>query len=160
MTSGTGTCTVKYDQAGDTNYDAAPQVTESVTARKANQMITVTQHAPGSAVYKSSFTVAATASSGLPVAVGSAGSCTNVGSKFTITKSSGNCTVEYDQAGDANYNAAPQVTESVVAKPIKKKRPPLVTLCYRHHTVKVKAAKAKKLRKHGAKLGACKKRRR
>ena len=34
MTSGTGTCTVKYDQAGDANYNAAPQVTETVTVRR------------------------------------------------------------------------------------------------------------------------------
>ena len=40
MTSGTGTCTVKYDQAGDTNYNAAPQVTETVNAQKAGQTIT------------------------------------------------------------------------------------------------------------------------
>src|SRR3954453_9770005 len=40
MTSGTGTCQVKFDQAGDGTYNAAPQVVESVTAQKANQTIT------------------------------------------------------------------------------------------------------------------------
>jgi beta-lactam-binding protein with PASTA domain len=35
---------------------------------------------------------------------------------------------------------------------------PKVTLCYRRHTIKVTKAKAKILRRHGAKLGACKKR--
>ena len=60
MTSGTGTCTVKYDQAGDANYDPAPQVTASVTATKASQAITVTTPAPASAIYNTSFTVAAT----------------------------------------------------------------------------------------------------
>jgi Carboxypeptidase regulatory-like domain len=155
-TTGTGTCAVTYNQAGDANYNAAPQVTETVTAQKANQTITVTTHAPASAVYKSKFTVAATATSGLPVSYSSAGSCTNVGATFTVTKPSGTCTVKYDQAGDANYNAASQLTESVVAKPQKPKRA-LVTLCYRRHTVHVTAAKAKKLRKHGAKSGACKK---
>ena len=40
MTSGTGTCTVQFDQAGDSNYNAAPQVTESVTATKLDQSIT------------------------------------------------------------------------------------------------------------------------
>jgi beta-lactam-binding protein with PASTA domain len=38
--------------------------------------------------------------------------------------------------------------------------PPKVTLCYRHHTLKVTKKVAKKLRKHGARLGACKKTRR
>ena len=51
MTSGTGTCSVKYDQAGNANYNAAPQVTESVTVGKANQTIIVTLHAPASAVF-------------------------------------------------------------------------------------------------------------
>ena len=38
-------------------------------------------------------------------------------------------------------------------------RPPLrVTLCYRHHTVHVTRAVAKRLRSHGATLGACRKR--
>ena len=32
MTSGTGTCTVTYDQAGNGSYDPATQVSETVTA--------------------------------------------------------------------------------------------------------------------------------
>ena len=50
MTSGTGTCSVKYDQAGDSNYSAAPQVTETVNAQKADQSITVTHARAASAV--------------------------------------------------------------------------------------------------------------
>ena len=115
MTSGTGTCTVKYDQAGDANYNAAPQVTESVTAQKADQTISVTTHAPANAAYNSSFDVAATAPGGA-VSFSSSGSCTNAGGHFTITSSTGICTVKYDQAGNGNYNAAPQVTESVNAQ--------------------------------------------
>ena len=60
MTSGTTACSVKYDQAGNANYSAAPTVTETVTANKAAQAISVTTHAPGSAVYNASFAVAAT----------------------------------------------------------------------------------------------------
>jgi hypothetical protein len=116
MTSGTGTCTVKYDQAGNSNFNAAPQVTESVTAQKANQTITVNTHAPASAVHNTGFTVSATASSGLPVSFSSSGVCTNVGATFTMTSGTGACTVKYDQAGDSNFNAAPQLTESVTAQ--------------------------------------------
>ncbi len=115
MTSGTGTCTVKYDQAGDANYNAAPQVTETVNAQKADQTINVTTHAPASAAYNSSFSVAATAPGG-SVSFSSSGSCTNTAASFTITSGSGTCSVKYDQAGDANYNAAPQVTETVNAQ--------------------------------------------
>src|SRR5207244_1061648 len=112
MTSGTTTCQVKYDQAGSANYNAAPELTESVTAQKASQAITVTTHAPASAVFNSQFTVAANAPGGA-VSYSSGGSCSNSGATFTVTSGTGTCTVMYDQAGSANYNAAPQVTESV-----------------------------------------------
>src|SRR6185436_8820347 len=116
MTSGTGTCTVRYDQAGDSNYNAATQVTETVNAQKASQTITVGTHAPVSATYNSSFTVAATSSSGLASAYSSSGVCTNVGATFTMTNGTGTCTVKYDQAGNSSYNAATQATESVTAQ--------------------------------------------
>ena len=60
MTSGTSTCSVKYDQAADSNYNPAPQVTETVNALKAGQTITVNTHAPASAAYNTGFGVAAT----------------------------------------------------------------------------------------------------
>ena len=117
MTSGTGTCTVKFEQAGNSNYSTAPEVTESVTAQLASQTINVTTPAPASAVYTTSFTVAATASSGLTVSFSSGGVCTNVGATFTMTSGTGTCTVKFDQAGNSNYSAAPEVTESVTAQP-------------------------------------------
>jgi hypothetical protein len=115
MASGTGTCSVRYDQAGDSNFNSAPQVTESVTAQRANQTITVGTHAPANATFNSNFTVAATSDSGLTVSYSSAGVCTNVGATFTMTSGTGTCSVRYDQAGDSNFNSAPQVTESVTA---------------------------------------------
>ena len=116
MTSGTGTCTVHYNQAGDANFNAAPEVTESVTAQKANQTITVNISAPATAIYNTSFTVASTASSGLTVAYSASDVCSNAGALFTMTSGTGTCTVHYNQAGDANFNAAPEVTESVTAQ--------------------------------------------
>jgi hypothetical protein len=116
MTSGTTDCTVKYDQAGNDNYDAAPQLTETVDAQKASQSISITTPAPGSKVFGQSFTVAATASSGLPVSFDSDGGCSNVGATFTMTSGTTDCTVKYDQAGNDNYDAAPQLTETVDAE--------------------------------------------
>jgi hypothetical protein len=116
MTSGTTACSVKYDQAGNANFDAAPTVTETVNAQKAGQSITVTTHAPGSAVYQAGFSVAATGgASGNAVTFSSAGACSNTGAAFTMTSGTGTCSVEYDQAGDSNYSAAPTVTEIVNA---------------------------------------------
>ena len=80
MTSGATACQVKYDEAGDANYSAAPTVTETVTASKAAQTITVTTHAPGSAVYNTGFSVAATGGgSGNAVTFSSSGGCSNTG---------------------------------------------------------------------------------
>src|SRR5207245_3416332 len=101
ITSGAGNCTVKYDQAGDSNYNAAPQLTESVNAVKASQTITVTTHAPSSAAYNSSFTVAATGGgSGMPVTFGNSGVCSRSVATFTMTSGTGICTVTYDQSGN------------------------------------------------------------
>jgi hypothetical protein len=51
------------------------------------------------------------------------------------------------------------VVNLVVSKGRAPFRPPLrVTLCYRHHTVHVTRAVAKRLRRHGATLGACRRR--
>jgi len=93
-----------------------PSANFALTNIKADQTITVNTHAPAGATFNSNFTVAATASSGLPVTYSSSGSCSNVGATFTMTSGTGTCTVKYDQIGNANYNAAPQVTEVVTAQ--------------------------------------------
>ena len=82
-----------------------------------DQAITVNIHAPANAAYGESFTVAASADSGLEVTYSAAGNCANVGATFTMTSGSGFCTVQYDQGGDITYNPATQVTESVTAQP-------------------------------------------
>jgi uncharacterized delta-60 repeat protein len=87
----------------------------SLNNLKANQAISVITHAPVGAAYNTQFNVAATSSSGLPVSYSSSGACTNNGAAFTIT-AGGNCTVKYDQPGDANHNAASQVTETVTVQ--------------------------------------------
>ena len=114
MTSGTGTCTVTATQAADSYY-ASGSASAGVGATLASQAITFTTPAPASAEYGSSFTVAATASSGLTVTFTSAGACSNVGATYTMTASSGTCSVLADQAGNSNYAAAPEVSESTNA---------------------------------------------
>ena len=114
MTSGTGTCSVMFNQAGNSNYSAASQIAQSTNATPASQSITVTTPAPPTATLKSSFTVGASATSGLPVAFGSSGGCTNSGATYTMA-STGKvaCVVTMNQAGNGNYTAATQVTETV-----------------------------------------------
>jgi hypothetical protein len=149
MISAGGTCTVKYDQGGNGSYNPAPEVTESVTATKASQSITVTKHAPSSAVVGSHFTVAATGGgSGNAVTFSSGGACSNSGATFTMTSATGTCTVRYDQAGSSNYNAAPGITETVNALPPQCVVPKL-------KGKRVKAAK-RALKAHSCSLGKVK----
>lgn len=89
----------------------------NLTITVAGQSITITTPSPASAAYLTQFTVAATASSSFAVTYssGSPGICTNSGDTFTMISGTGTCVVQYDQAGDSNYSAAPQVTNSVTA---------------------------------------------
>jgi large repetitive protein len=112
MTSGTGTCTVNANQAGSAEYSAAPQVTQSTTAMKSGQTITFTMNAPLSATYNSQFTVAASASSSLAITYTSSGGCVNSGATYTMTSGTTQCMVMANQAGNTNYFAATQSTQS------------------------------------------------
>ncbi|MEZ5493860.1 MAG: hypothetical protein R3E61_04555 [Pseudomonadales bacterium] len=46
------------------------------------------------------------------VVVTTTGGCTNVGNDVTITSSSVPCVVHYNQAGNGNYDPAPEVTNT------------------------------------------------
>ena len=115
MTSGTGICSVIANQPGNAIYSAAQQVVEAVNAAPASQMITFTTNAPSSAVYNSSFTVAATATSGLAVTYSSSGGCSSNGATYTMISGTIACSVIANQAGNGNYSAATPVNQSVNA---------------------------------------------
>jgi hypothetical protein len=62
------------------------------------------------------FTVSATASSGLPVSFGAAGSCTVAGNLVTLT-GVGACTITASQAGDVGFNPAADVARTFTVRP-------------------------------------------
>lgn len=111
--TGPGTITVTASQAGNSSYQAAPDVSRSFDAGPAPQ--TITFPALSDTVYPAApVTLAATASSGLPVAYAVvSGPATVSGSTLTIT-GSGTITVKASQAGNANYLAATDVQRSFV----------------------------------------------
>ena len=83
-----------------------------------NQTIGITTHAPASAAYGSTFHVAATATSGLTVAITTTGGCSGSGSgsaTITMTSSATSCVVHYNQVGNVIYNPAPEMTETTTA---------------------------------------------
>lgn len=113
-----GTCTVTADQAGDREYNFAPQVTLDITVEKVDQIINGLAANPATGIVAGTSALSASASSGLTVSFGSStpAVCTVAGSTVTYV-TEGTCTVTADQAGDAEYNAALQVTLDItVAK--------------------------------------------
>ena len=113
----TGICNLTADQAGDANYNAAPQVSLNVTIAKADQTITGFAATPSNPVFSVGGTFAISATPGAsssPLVFGSASSSVCTVSGTTVTMLSGGlCSLIANQAGDASYNAAPQVSLNV-----------------------------------------------
>jgi LPXTG-site transpeptidase (sortase) family protein len=113
-----GTATADANWVGDVNHTGNTGSSTFAITQDA-QTITVTTSAPASASNGSTFDVVASASSGLPVTITTSGSCTGGDTDgtatITMTSGTGTCSVFYDQAGDGNYSAAPQVQEDVTA---------------------------------------------
>ena len=111
LTGGTGLVTVGFNQAGNTNYNAAPQATLTFNVNKLSQTLTVTGSIPDKTYGDAPFNwrtipVTATASSGLPIiATIASGPATISGNIITIT-GAGTVTVSFSQAGNTVYDAA------------------------------------------------------
>lgn len=110
-----GTCIIAADQLGNTNYNAAPQVLQTIGVGKASQ--TITGFAPTTPVVfgAAAQTLTATpgASSSPLVFSLTSGPCALTGASLIYT-GAGNCVVAVNQAGDANYNAAAPLNATVV----------------------------------------------
>lgn len=110
-----GTCTVNANQAGDADHLAAAQVQQSYTVGQGAQAIAFTSTTPSDAkVGAATYTVTATGgASGNAVTFSSAtpSVCTVAGATVTFV-GAGTCTVNANQAGNADYLAAPQVQQS------------------------------------------------
>jgi hypothetical protein len=114
--TGVGTCVINANQAGNGNWNAAPQAQQTFAVAKASQTVTFTSTAPAAAVVNgATYTVTATASSGLTatfsIAAGSSGICTIAGSTVSFI-GAGTCVINANQGGNTNWNAAPQVQQT------------------------------------------------
>ena len=110
-----GTCTVLADQAGNASYEAAPQATQSFSVSKAAQAITFTSASPAPAYLYGMYAVGVTGgASGNPVviSVSPPNVCTVNGNVVRFV-GVGTCTIAANQGGNAAYEAAAQVTQSV-----------------------------------------------
>lgn len=115
-----GSCLVQADQAGDANYNAASPVTQTIAVGKGSQSIgfgTAPTLQVGGATAMLSATGGAT---GNPVTFSTnSAACSLSGANNSVVKPlvAGSCTVQADQAGDANYNAASPATKTVPVAP-------------------------------------------
>jgi hypothetical protein len=127
-----GTCAIIANQAGDANYNAAPQVSLNITVAKADQTISGLTADPASGVIGGTSTLSVTSAlsdasvahvaqsgqkrpttkaSGIPVIFGSNTLTICTASGATVSYLAiGTCTVTANQAGDADYNPALQLT--------------------------------------------------
>ncbi|HYA15883.1 MAG TPA: choice-of-anchor D domain-containing protein, partial [Bryobacteraceae bacterium] len=106
---------IAYAFAADSSFAAATDASTSLTVTPANQTISFSG-GPATAVYGSTFSVSATATSGLPVTITASGACTMAAGTVTMTSGTGNCTLAANQLGNSNYNPAPQVTSTTSAQ--------------------------------------------
>ena len=104
-----GECGIWATQPGNTSYAAAPQFGHMFLVAREAQTINFTY--PGEHPFGTSFTLNATASSGLPVIFTSMDTsvCTVSGSTVSLSPYHGYCGILADQAGNAYYGPAPEV---------------------------------------------------
>jgi hypothetical protein len=116
-----GTCSITVDQAGDADYNPAPQLQFGLFIMRATQAISEFAASPAAPVFVpgGTFTVSAIGGgSGQPLVFGSLtpGTCSVTGTTVTML-ASGLCTVSANQAGDDNFDPAPQATLDVTLGP-------------------------------------------
>jgi Subtilase family len=112
---GAGTCTIDANQPGDSSYEFAPEVRQSFAVGAGSQLIRFTSTPPDvPTVGGPTYPVSASASSGLPVLLssGTPSVCSVEGSTVSFGGGAGTCTIDANQPGNPNYDAAPQVLQS------------------------------------------------
>ena len=107
MLSGTGTCIIDANQAGNGNYIAAAQQQTSATALQASQA-TLTVTGPSSVTYGTTGTATVTGGSGTGLVSFSAGAstgCSVTGTTVSVSNAAGTCSLTATRAADSNYSA-------------------------------------------------------
>ncbi|HMD79813.1 MAG TPA: hypothetical protein VKE92_00815, partial [Anaerolineales bacterium] len=108
---GAGTTTITASQSGNSGFNPAPDVQQTLTVNKANQTITFGALA-AKTFGNANFALTATASSGLSVNYSSSNTAVATVSGNTVTiVGAGTTTITASQSGNANYNAAANVQQ-------------------------------------------------
>ena len=115
-----GSCVIDADQAGNASYEQAPEVSQTITVGKLPQTVAFTSTAPTSPAVGDTYSPAATGGgSGNPVVFSidssSSSGCTYDSGTGLVTFSApaGSCVIDADQAGNASYEQAPEVSQTI-----------------------------------------------
>jgi len=110
---GAGSTTITASQVGNSSYNAATSVSQTLTVNKANQTITFTT-LPAKTYGDSAFVLTGSSTSGLSVSYSSSNPSVATVSGNTVTiVAAGTATITATQAGNSNYNAASSVSQNL-----------------------------------------------
>jgi hypothetical protein len=114
-----GTCTITASITADATYASVSSTSISFSTILVTQSITRTSTSPASPVVGATYTPAATASSGLSVAItiasGSSSIC-SIATGVVSFNAVGSCVIQYNQVGNTTYAAALQATEPLTIR--------------------------------------------
>ena len=108
--TGAGSCTVTASQPGDANYNPARAVSRTFPIAKADQSLSFASLA-NKTYGDPDFSISGAASSALAISFAPSGNCTVSGAVVHLT-GAGSCTITASQGGNANYNSAPDVSQT------------------------------------------------
>ncbi|WP_420316349.1 Ig-like domain-containing protein [Ekhidna sp.] len=116
--TGAGNATIAANQAGDSTFNPAQEVTRSFEIVKADQVITITP-IEDKLTTDATFDIDAEVDSGLELTYSVSGPATNEDATVTLTGESGTVTVTISQTGNENYNGTSATESFDVTDPAK-----------------------------------------
>lgn len=119
--TGPGTCQIQATKAGDANWNPTTSAVTTITAIAASQFLTFNTFPPARPLPGGTYSVRASASSGLTpslaITTGAGTICSiNTGTSPAVVSflATGTCVVTAAQAGTANYTAANSLTQTIM----------------------------------------------
>jgi hypothetical protein len=114
-----GATVIDADQAGNADYAAAAEVSQSISVGRLAQVITFTSTPPAHAAVGERYQLAASGGgSGNPVTftvdpATTSGACTVSASGLVRFTGPGTCIIDADQAGNSDFGAAPLASQTI-----------------------------------------------
>ena len=106
MTSGTATCMLAANQPGNSNYNAAPQITSSTSAQKAGSTAVISSNTPNPSNTGQAVAIGVTVSgNGTPTGSVQVSASTGENCPVTLASGAGTCSITFTTAGPRTLTA-------------------------------------------------------